>query len=359
MKRIAIFLTALLAIAAMSSCQKEQKPEFGILSENEFNVGNTGGFVTVIMHTNQPYAVTPSADWCHVVVKQPICFKLQVDENATLSARECTVTVESTDEFEPVLITVFQDEGQLFFRMDESEKTKTFPAEGQTQTVVMQTNMGDYQVKSSEDWCHVGNRTGEGFEVICDPRDDFGTRTAVLTLEMEGLDELEGVQTPVRITVSQKGNNMILNPVFANDSMDGWVSEPEGIFALNDAKWIPGDMGGVGHDIEINSGNGTGFPKPTAPFSGYFLYHVDNVTPGTWTFSFRSQRGSNSDFTMNAVLRNADGALTVNEPIELVSNWGTNSCIMTVTEEGAYDVGIYVEFSSNSPWFNLIDFKFE
>ena len=336
MKRIAIFLTALLAIAAMSSCQKEQKPEFGILSENEFKVSNTGGFVTVIMHTNQPYAVTPSADWCHVVVKQPICFKLQVDENATLSARECTVTVESTDEFEPVLITVFQDEGQLFFRMDESEKTKTFPAEGQTQTVVMQTNMGDYQVKSSEDWCHVGNRTGEGFEVICDPRDDFGTRTAVLTLEMEGLDELEGVQTPVRITVSQKGNNMILNPVFANDSMDGWVSEPEGIFALNDAKWIPGDMGGVGHDIEINSGNGTGFPKPTLAAS---KEPDDRVVP--------------------SVLRNADGALTVNEPIELVSNWGTNSCIMTVTEEGAYDVGIYVEFSSNSPWFNLIDFKFE
>ncbi len=370
MNRIMSFLTAGAVLLGLMSCQKEQEPEFGILSENEFTVDNAGGYVTVIMHTNVAYTVTPQANWCHVVVKQPICFKVQVDENATLEPRESIVTVE-TDGFEPIDIRIIQEKGRLFFRMDDAEKSKTFaaePAAGEeklSQTVVLETNMGDYNVavpQEAQSWCSIGSRTKEGFEVICQPRgeNDYGIRSTTLTLEMEGLEELEGVTVPVEIEVSQKGQNMIKNPVFADDKMDGWISVPEEIFALNDAKWIPGDLNGVGHDIEINSGKGTGFPAPEAPFTGHFLYHIENVPAGTYTFSFRSMRGSSTNFTMSIVLRNADNTADVfSKQIELQNNWGTNACEIEVETPGEYYVGIYVDFSASGPWFNLVDFKFE
>lgn len=358
MKRTAKFLAAGCALLGILSCHKEEIPEFGILGGNEYAVENAGGYVTVIMHTNLAYVATPSADWCHIVVKQPICFKVQVDENATLMQREAYISVE-TDGFDPVFVKITQAAGQLFFRMEESEKSKTFSAGGETQTVALQTNMGDYDVISSEDWCHVGTKTKDGFEVICDARDDYGSRSAILTLEMDGLEGLEGVSYPVEISVIQKGNNMILNPVFADDNMDGWVSEPENIFALNDSPWVPGDIEN-GHDIEINSGNNTGQPKPVAPYSGYFLYHLENVTAGEYTFSFRSQRGSSSVLTMYYVLRDSEGNDLIKEVIPNLSGWGTNICKMTVARDGAYDVGVYIDVAEGgSPWFNLIDFKFE
>lgn len=358
MKRITILL--LLALAALVSCRKEQGPAFGILGETGYTIGSAGGYVTVIMHTNLAYTATPQASWCHVAVKQPICFKVQVDENATLEPRESYITV-ATDGFDPIDVKITQEGGQLFFRMDDAQKHKTFPADGETQTVVLETNMGDYDVTVPDgvDWCHVGNKGKDGFEVICDPRTDYGTRTTTLTLEMEGLDGLEGVETPVEITVDQKGANMILNPVFADDKMDGWRSVPENIFALNDAPWVPGDIEN-GHDIEINSGKGTGFPAPAAPYSGYFLYHLGNVSAGDYTFSFRSQRGSSTALTMYYILQDSEGNDIIKEVVPYLSGWGANICEMTVDEDGTYDVGIYIDVvAGGSPWFNLIDFKFE
>ncbi len=359
MKRTAkLFAAGCCALLGILSCRKEETPEFGILGGNEYPVENSGGYVTVIMHTNLAYTATPSADWCHVVVKQPICFKVQVDENAALEKREAYVTVE-TDGFDPIQVKIIQNAGQLFFRMEESEKSRIFSSDGGTQTIVLQTNMGDYDVISTEDWCHVGVRTKDGFEVTCDPRDDYGERTATLTVDMEGLDGLEGVTTPVEISVTQKGSNAVKNPYFTDDDMTGWASVPADMFACDNVKNT------APSDIKAMGGTNVEFIDATRtveyPCNGTFLYEVTGIPDGTYTFSFQYKRtGTTTGWTFESVFADSDGKES-RAPVEVLGSyneWCLHERQVNVTG-GRCSVGIAVSLDEKGGWFNVTDFKLE
>ena len=78
-----------------------------------------------------------------------------------------------------MVLTVKQEAGELFFRMDDSEKTKQFAQEGGTQIVALQTNLESYEVVAPA-WCTISEKTNEGFKITAEANSDFRREETLL-----------------------------------------------------------------------------------------------------------------------------------------------------------------------------------
>ena len=340
------FLFAIMLLG-LSACEKEDKDMFIVEGERNFSVTKEGDMISVIMRTTQDYRVTPENNWCIVLAKQPIGFKIQVNENTTVRERENKITIESNIGA-PVVLTVRQEAGELFFRMDDSEKAKQFAQEGGTQTVALQTNLEDYEVIPLG-WCTISEKTNEGFKITAEANSDF-RREGILLVRAQGMDDIE-------ILVKQNGEPLLKNPYFLDGNFEPWVIERsiETVFVAG--TWIPGSITNPEKNryraIKIDTGGAS---------QGSIFQTVNGIPDGTYTLTFIAYAGGSSTDGSNLwlVIIDNEGNETVESIFaEARGGWKTITRQLTVTG-GKVSIGLRATRGSDKGiWFHALGLELE
>ncbi len=342
-----IFLLGAL-LAGFAACNDKDQSVFEVLGEKSFSVEKEGELISVILRTTQDYTVTPEGNWCNILAKQAIGFKINVNENVTIKERENRITVESPG-YDPVVITISQDPGDLFFRIAESEKTRMFPQAGETQTVVIQTNLDSYDVEPDAGWCTVSNKTQSGFNLTAE-KNEGSRRTCSVTIKAEGMSDI-----PIKVT--QNGEPFLRNPYFLDGNFDPWVIErtSETIFVAG--TWIPASITDADKSryraIKIDAGSG----------EGSIFQTVNNIPDGTYTLRFICQAGGNTpngdDLWLSIIDSNG---VETKESIytESRGGWMTITRTLEITG-GKCTIGLraYRSTSSSPLWFHALGFVLE
>ena len=339
-----LFVTMLLGLSA---CEKEDKDMFIVEGERNFSITKEGDMISVILRTTQDYRVTSENNWCIILAKQPIGFKIQVDENTTVRERENKITIESNIGA-PVVLTVKQEAGELFFRMDDSEKTKQFALEGGTQIVALQTNLESYEVVAPA-WCTISEKTNEGFKITAEANSDF-RREETLLVRAQGMED-------IGILVKQNGEPLLKNSYFLDGNFEPWVIErsAENVFVAG--TWIPGSITdpekGRYRAIKVDTGGAS---------QGSIFQTVNGILDGVYTLTFIAQAGGSSTDGSDLwlVIIDSEGNETVESIFaEARNGWRTITRSLTITG-GKVSIGLRATRGSNKGiWFHALGFVLE
>lgn len=339
-----LFVTMLLGLSA---CEKEDKDMFIVEGERNFSITKEGDMISVILRTTQDYRVTSENNWCIVLAKQPIGFKIQVDENTTVRERENKITIESNIG-DPVVLTVKQEAGELFFRMDDSEKTKQFAQEGGTQTVAIQTNLDNYEVVAPA-WCTISEKTNEGFKITAEANYEF-RREEMLLIRAQGMED-------VGIFVKQNGEPLLKNSYFLDGNFEPWVIERSSEKVFVAGTWIPSSITdpekGRYRAIKVDVGGAS---------QGSIFQTVNGILDGVYTLTFIAQAGGSSTDGSNLwlVIIDSEGNETVESIFaEARGGWRTITRSLTITG-GKVSIGLRVTRGSDKGiWFHALGFVLE
>jgi hypothetical protein len=332
-------------LIGMLACEKEDRETFAVEGERNFSVAKEGDTLSVIIRTTQDYRVTAADNWCIILQKQPIGFTIQVNENTTLKERENTLTIESNIG-EPIVLTITQGPGELFFRMDDAEKEKHFVQEGGTLPVVLQTNLEDYEVVAPS-WCTVGEKSNAGFIVTAMANDDM-RREDVLLIRAQGMADIE-------VKLTQNGAPFIKNPYMLDGNFEPWIVTRSGENIMVANTWIPGTITEAEHPDKARY---TGVMiKEGAAGEGTISQTVTGIPDGTYTLTFTCQAGgSSTDGSDLRVVINGE-----EESIFAESRGGWKTIIRPVTvREGEVNIGLHaIRGTTGGLWFYALGFVLE
>lgn len=344
-----VFLFGFMLMGLLACEKDDDKAMFVVEGERTFSVTKEGDLLSVILRTTQDYRVTPEGDWCTILAKQSIGFKIQVNENVTIKERENKITIETND-FESVVLTIKQEAGELFFRMDESEKRRMFEQAGGMQTVVLTTNLDEYEVISPESWCVVTAPTKEGFTLNVEENDDI-RRQANLVIRAQGMED-------INVLVIQNGAPFLKNPYFLDGNFDPWVIERSASNAFVVGTWIPGSITDPEKSrfraVKIDAGGAC---------DGSIFQTVTGIPDGIYTLTFIAQAGGSSTdgSYLNLVIKDSNDIQISSENIhaEARGGWRTITRELNITG-GKVTIGLSARRGSSSGiWFHALGFVLE